>query len=262
MLADLTVVRRWLHRRPAYLLLTGSPEDLESESPERFTKAWRGVLGWSLTWGVAMVALYQFAWATFWELPGLHLMPVATVVAATVMWPYRRAVVALARATGGDSADQAGVCAGAIVVGLALALLGLPSWRPHWTSIPWLLRLMPRTMFWVLLLAPLWGGWVMLILPKFYRPSPATEPQVAAMIHGCGAPAAALTMAIPLAPTLWIFSVFGWWHLTIPVATLIGALAGGWVLCRRFGGPTRQALLATNLLSQLVFILAYVALIR
>ena len=252
----------WLRRRPAYLLMTATPAELEPEPPARFAKAWRGLLVWSFLWGVAMVALYQFAWATFWELPGLPLMPVTAVVAATATGLYRRAVVALAQAAGGDSDSQASVCSAVIVAGLMLALLGLPSWRPHWTSIPWLLRLVPRTMFWVLLLAPLWGGWVMLIVPKFCPPSPSTEPQVTAMILGCGAPAATLTMAVPLAPTLWVFSVFGWWYLTIPVATFAGALIGGWTLCRRFGGPTRQALLATNLLTQIVFILAYVALIR
>ena len=47
--------------------------------------------------------------------------------------------------------------------------------------------------------------------------------------------------------------------MKIPAAAFVAAVAGGLVLCRRAGGVTRQALLANNLVTQIAFLLAYLA---
>jgi hypothetical protein len=45
----------------------------------------------------------------------------------------------------------------------------------------------------------------------------------------------------------------------IPVVTIFGAILGGLVLCRGRGGADRSVLLAANVLTQILFVLAYLA---
>ena len=253
----------WLRSRPAYLLMTADDERLTREPPGRFVRAWLGLMLLSLGWGIASVALYGAAWREFGEYTGIQLIPVAAVVAATAIWLYRKAILALAGAFCGHGAQDRAVGASVIVVVLALMLLGLKSRQPDWaTHLPWIWHWIPPTMFRVLILAPLWGAWAMLIAPQFCRPTEKTEPAVAALIGGCGPLTAAICMAGPLAATLYAFRVWGWWYLTIPAGTILAAVIGGLLLCRRHGGPTREALLAGNLLTQIVFVLCYLAVIR
>ena len=256
------LIYRWLIHRPGYMLLTASRERLAAEPPHLFARAWLGLMLVSLGWGVAAACIYGMTWAVFDDYTGVPLMPVAALLAVTVLWPYRRAVVALARTFCGKDGAEPALGISVVVVVLALAMMGLVSRRPDWPSyLPRFLQWIPRTMFRVLILGPLWGAWAMLIVPQFCRPRQRTEPFLAEMIRNCGPLTAAACMALPLAATLFAFRVFGWWYLTIPAATILGAIVGGILLCRS-GGPTRDALLADNLLTQLVFILAYLAVIR
>ena len=254
---------RWLVRQPGYVILTAGDEQLAGEPPQRFARAWLGLMVLSVGWGVASAGLHAAAWSIFGELPGIQLMSVAAVLAGTVLWLYRRAVLALAWTVSGRGPGEAAIGVSVIVVVLTLALLGLKSWKPDWpTNLPWILHWIPRTMFRVLILAPVWGGWAMLIVPQFCRATERTEPAVAAFIRGCGPLTAAVCMAIPLAASLFAFRAFGWWRLSVPAATILATVLGGWLLCRRNGGPTRDALLAANLLTQIVFVLSYLGLIR
>ena len=248
------------------MLMTAGEARLSGEPPQRFSRAWLGLMTLGLLWGVAMALLYWSAWGVFGEVPGMRLMSVASVVVATVAWLYRRAVVALARTLVGDDDGQAAPVAAAVVLLLALAMLGLESGRPdHPDSLPWFLHWIPRTMFRALILAPVWGAWAMLIIPQFCRPTDRTEPAVAAFIRGCGPMTAAACMVAPLAGTLYAFRMyreFGWWYLSIPAIPVLVAIFGGWALCRRCSGPTRRTLLSANMLTQIAFILAYLANIR
>lgn len=263
MRAFATSVYRWLVHRPSYMFLTAGDEQFAAQSPERFARVWWGLMLISLGWGLAATALYGHAWQVFWDYSGILLMPAALVTAAWVVWPYRRAVTALAEALCGREGNSCTAAVAAIVIVLAMAMLGLKSWHPDLpTNMDWYLRWIPPTMFRSLILAPLWGAWAMLIAPKFCKPTGQTQPAVAAMVQGCGAATTAGCMAMLLAATMFAFRVFGLWHLTVPVATILAAVVGGTVLCRRAGGPTRDSLLAANLFTQIVFFLAYLALIR
>jgi len=258
----LEVLIQWLRSRPAHMLLTADDQRLADEPPDRFARAWLGLMLLSLGWGIAAASLYGLAWQRFRDYTGIDLIPVAAVVAAMAGWLYRKAISALGGALCGRSAEDRAVGASVVVVVLVLLLLGLRSRQPDWpTHLPWIWHWIPRTMFRVLILAPLWGAWAMLIVPQFCRPTERTEPAVAALIGGCGPLTAAVCMAVPLAPTLYAFRVWGWWYLTIPAGAIVAALVGGLLLCHRHGGPTRRALLAVNLLTQIVFVLCYLAVI-
>ena len=259
-------ITRWLVQRPSYMLLTADDARLAAEAPQRFRRAWLGLMALSLLWGGAMWYLYGTAWTLFGEVTGLRLMSAGVVVVATVAWLYRRSVVDLGRMlTGGRDAQAAPAAAGVTVL-LALAMLGLESGQPDYSdSLPWFLHWIPRTMFRVLILGPLWGAWAMLIIPQFCRPTARTEPVVDAFIRGCGPMTAAACMLVPLAATLYSYRMYrqdGWWYLSIPAAPVLAAIFGGWALCRAEAGPTRRALLAANMLTQIAFILAYLANVR
>jgi len=252
----------WLTDRPSYMLLTASEERLAGAAPERFAHAWIGLMGLSLAWGVAMASLYAGSWGVFSDVTRIHLMPVALVVLATVVWMYRRAVADLASMVTGTRGEGAAPAGAGVTILLALAMLGLDGGKPDYSdSLHWMLHWIPSTMFRPLILAPLWGAWAMLITVQFCRPTERTEPAIAALTRGCGPLTAALCMLAPAAATVWSFRLFDYAAI-IPVATVVAAIAGGWVFCRLQGAPTRRGLLATNMLTQLVLILAYLAIIR
>jgi len=243
------------------MLLTASDTRLADAAPEAFRRSWFGLMVLSGLWGAAMAYLYGAVWSLFGEVTGMPLMPAGAVAVATAGWLYRRAVGDLARTLAGGR--PGGPAAAAIVVLLAMAMLGLQSHKPDWpVHLPWLLHWIPRTMFRTLILAPLWGAWAMLITSQFCRPAERAEPAVAALAAGCGPMTAAACLLVPLVPTLYAYRLWGWWYLSIPAAAIAAATVGGWLVCRRAGGLTRSGLLAGNMLTQIAFVLAYLATIR
>jgi len=66
-------------------------------------------------------------------------------------------------------------------------------------------------------------------------------------------------MGALLAASLGAFAYLPWTQLTISATAVAAALGGGPALVRRHGRVDRSVLLATNLLTQLAFLLAVVA---
>jgi hypothetical protein len=249
----------WLARRPGQMLLSGDEEALSGEPAERFARAWVGLLAASLLWGLAMLAVWGAAWRVFQDYSVL-ILPPAAVGALFCLGPFRRGTVALADELGGRDATARAVAAAVVVLVLGLCLVRLYSPYERLDAW-WIKRLLPGEKFYrVLVLMPLWGAWAMTIAVKFCRPTERTAPQVRAFERGCPAPAAAGWMAALLAVSLICFHHLGpGSQLGIPVVTIFGAILSGLVLCRRHGGPDRSALLAANVLTQIVFVLAYLA---
>ena len=253
----------WLLRRPGYMLLAAGDERLAAEPPERFANALWGVMAVSLLWGAAMVAVWGAAWKIFPDYD-LLIMPAMAATAALCLGPLRRAIAALAETVGGRDATARAVAAAAIVVVVALCFIRLkPDWqRLEYSVLPWWIGwLQPAAkLFRVLLVMPLWGAWSMLIAVKFCKPTARTEPQVAAFARGCGAAAAAGCMAALLGISIAYFHHLGMGsQVSIPAATGLAAIAAGVGLCRLAGGPDRKSLLAANVTTQIVFLLAYLA---
>ncbi|MFP3937458.1 MAG: hypothetical protein ACLFVW_03880 [Phycisphaerae bacterium] len=249
-------------RRPGWMLLAASDRRLAGESPRRFRWAWVELMLLSAGWGVGSALLWELCVNVFgWYSADFPFIPTAVVLAVMVLWVYRRAVRSLAELLG--AGDQAGTSAAAAmtVVTMALILLGLRSWQPDWPvhMHPWLQWLRPRTMYRALILAPVWGAWAMLITPQFRRPDAGSEPQVAAFARGCGPFAAAVCMAAPLAGSVIYFNHMPWTQLGISATAVLTAVAGGQILCAVGGGLKRRNLLSVNLLTQITFLLAYLA---
>lgn len=215
----------------------------------------------SLGWGIFMAAAWDFTGWLFGWYSGIPLVPVVVVVAATVLWMYRRAVGALSEAVSGEDVYVRSLVGSVIVVTLSLALLGLKGWNPDWPRYlpPAWKWIRPRAMYRVLILAPVWGGWAMLITCQFCKPTKRTEAAVVAFAAGCGPVIAAVCMAVPLAGAIIYFNYLPWTQLSISAAAIFAAVVGGAALAKRNGGLNRKTLLGVNLMTQIVFILAYLA---
>lgn len=252
----------WLIRRPAYMLLTASDERLSREEPRRFAHSWVGLLALSLLWGIAMAGLWGAALQIFGNDPPRALSAVVTV-GMTLLWLYRLSAARLVEAAAGPDSVMRTLFAAMLVVAMVFfytamreqyyrEAYGLPEWL-GWVRPPFKnCRL--------LLLMPLWGAWAMMILVQFVRPGPQTEPAVSAFAAGCGPLTATASLALPLTTSIFYFHFLPWQQLYASAAAIVVAIAGGYGLCRRCGGLTRGSLLAANLLTQLAFLLTYLAL--
>lgn len=254
---------RWLTHRPGYMLLTAGDDALAAEPAGRFARAWGGLMLLGLAWGAATAAVWAWSGWLFGWYSGMPLMPTAAVLAAVTLWMYRRSLGALSDMLGG--ARRAHAVTVTLVAVMALCLLGLRGWNEDSLprDLPQLLRhVYPRASYRALVLMPMWGAWAMLITAQFRRPDDRTEAAVAAFARGCGPLAAAGCMGVLLAITIRQFNYLPWSQLSIPAVAVAAAIAGGLAACRIAGGLTRSALLAVNFLTQLAFLLAYLANIR
>ena len=248
----------WLVNRPSYMLLTAGAERLAAQPPHRFARAWVGLMLLSLGCALALVAAASWSWLLFQDF-GRLIMPSLAATAVFVLWPFRRGMVALAETIAGDDSTARALTASVLVLALMMCLLRISPVNHHEYSLRgWLIWLRPENEFFrLLLLMPLWGGWEMLIAVQLGKIGDVTEPAVAAFARGCGPVPMVLSLAAVLAITIQYFNFLPWAQVSISAAAIVAAAVGGAALCRRSGGLTRRALLAGNVLTQFVFLLAY-----
>jgi hypothetical protein len=260
----MSVIGERIRRLPggaAWLVLFGTDGQVKTLDGKRLRWAWLWVLLWSLGWGIAAAVVYAAAWALFGDPVGdVRLLPALAVTAALSMGPYRTAVRALARSL--SPRDATGRAVAAVVLVLtwtaAITMLMLDSYRTSTGLAGWLTFLGPGTkIYLVLSLMPLWGGWATLITPQFCRPGPDDSEPVANFARSCHPLAAALAMAVLLWLTATCFNWMNLGGLAVGMAAVVAAVSSGLALCG--GRLSRRALLAANVVTQVVFVLAYVA---
>jgi hypothetical protein len=260
--AKLIAVCRKLVARPSYLLLTANDEQLSSQDPRRFARAWPGVMILSLAWGALLAAIWGLSWWLFKEPANILFTPAAVTVAVFVLWAFRRGTCALAEIIAGRGATSRAVVAALLVAVLTLCLLGLSSSHYHHENM------LPGFLAWgrpkielyrVLVLMPLWGGWATIISGQFCKPTEETEPAVAEFVRGCSPVAATACMLPPALLTWAYFHFLNGWEISMSAAAIVTAIAGGAALAHRTRGLKRSTLLAANVLTQLAFVLAYLA---
>jgi hypothetical protein len=239
------------------LLADGEGKPPASAGLSRWT--WLALMLLGLGWGVAAVGLWHAAFELFGKPAGLYLLMGVTVAAGMLLGPYRRSAGALARLLGGPDPAVAASAITAVLVA-ALAVAG-PDWHRQEVALPdWLAWIRPGSKIdRVLLLMPLWGHWAMLILPQFLRPDPVREPVPAGLARQCGPVLAAGLMGLLLALSIASFAYLPWVQLSISGAAILAAIFGGLLLARRRGTLDRDVLLACNLLTQMVLLLAFLA---
>lgn len=248
---------------PARMLLTATDERLSAEPPDRFARAWLGLMCMGLLWGIVLANVWGLVWAIFRDTEPLMLPAVATS-ACFCLGPFRRALAVLTEMLAPKDGAARAVAGAMLVLVVTVCLAKLRPDFQRWEAaeLPWWLGwLRPDAkLYRVLLLMPLWGAWAMLIALKFRRPSAPTEPQVSAVARGCGAPAAAGCMALLLLATIAYFSHLGpWGQAVILLGTILTAIAAGVGFSIAAGAVCRRALLAANVTTQVAFVLAYLA---
>ncbi len=248
---------------PAVLLMSADDERLAGADPARFKWAWLGLAIAGLVWGVALACVWGAAWKVFGDW-GFLVMPAAMTLAFYCLWPFSQAVIALGRRIGGKSAERRALVIVVVVVVMAMCFMRLsPDWqRQEFPTLAWWIAwVRPQAkLYRVLVLMPAWGAWAMLITVKLCRPGERTEPQVAALARGCDAVVVAGFMAVLLGVSIAYFHHLGLGgQVLVPLATIVAAIASGIGFSRSSGGLTRQGLLAANLTTQIVFVLAYLA---
>jgi hypothetical protein len=248
--------------RSAYLFLTADDERLAAEGPQRFTNAWMGLLVLSCLWALAAVGLWNLAcWLFGWR-DGTYLLAATTVAFTSLLWLYRRGVVALGKLLAGPDRTSRTLLVAAVLLAMTICLSVLRSdyFRPEPALPDWLRWIRPDSKIdRILLLMPLWGAWSMLILPLFRSADAAASPAAAAMGRGCGPLTAAVLMGVLMAASIGYFTFLPWTQLSIPAAAIAAAIGGGLLLARRNGRMDRHVLLATNVLTQLAVLVAYLA---
>lgn len=248
--------------RDAWRVLTAGEDDDTLVSRDLSGWTWLALMLLGLAWGLATVGLWHAAFELFGKPAGLYLLMGVTVAGGMLLGPYRRSAGALARLLGGPDPTDRAVTASAVTAVLiaALAVAG-PDWHRQEVALPdWLAWIRPESKIdRVLLLMPLWGHWAMLILPQFLRPDPVREPVLAGLARQCGPVLAAGLMGLLLALSIACFAYLPWVQLSIPASAILAAILGGLLLARRRGTLDRDVLLACNLLTQMVLLLAFLA---
>jgi hypothetical protein len=251
------LLRRW----PGWTLLAGAERAYLSARPQRYARAWLGLLIGQFLWGLAMIGLWNLSRLLLGYRSETFLLSGVIVMAAILFGPMRRGAPALVDQLAGENPTARILLGGTLLLLLASSLAAL---RSDWhfqevrlaAAVAWLRP--PSKADRVLLLMPLWGAWTMLILPQFCR-SRLAEPRLLALARGCGPLAGTALMGVLLAVTIGYFAFLPWTQLTIPAACVAAGLGGGLALTRRRGRLDRDTLAAANLLAQLALLVSYLA---
>jgi len=259
-ITTITAAIRWIGSRPGYLYMTAEDRVLENQCPGRFRYAWAEVFVFSLCWSLLSLAIWGTAWKLFGETSG-RVMPAVSVAVVFVLWPYRMAISGGLRIVLPQDQTWRAVAGSALLVVLTMALVSLKrDWR-HDPYLPaWLAWIRPwEKMHRTILLMPLWGAWAMFVTPQFCRKGQAGCPATVAFVRGCSPVSAAATMGLLIALTITYYNYLGWWQLPISAVAASSAVLSGLVFAGLSGGPTRRALLAANVATQIAFLLASIA---
>ena len=249
----------------AFLLLTSSTESLAGTDPRRFERLAGAMMLLSIAIGAVLAGLWDLTshvTCVVWP----HLLNywvVSSLVCGLVIvfGPYRRSAASLIESAVGVGrlSRWVGPALLAAVVAVVLNYAFRQS-NPDWPTqlslqLAWL---WPRPLCRVLLLMPVWGAWSMVVLVQFHRPDDRTDPPARCFAETVGPLSSAVCLAVPLAGSLMLLNfLYPWRHFIPPAAAVATALGAGTLIVRRRGRMSRKALLATNFLTQLGFLTAY-----
>jgi len=239
------------------MFMTAGDERLDAQEPARFTYVWLGLMGISVLSGLVLIGVWSVIWRTFSDWDRLS-RPAAVTAIVLLAWPLRRAMVSIGSALGmRDKGNQYGL-ASACAVLIGVGFMSLVERYPHEYAMPeWIAWIRPElSIFRVLLLMPIWGAWSMLIAVQFRRPDAQTDQITRRFAQGCGPLTAVLCMLLPMVGSLMYFHYMvqpGQWIVT--GATVVTAIFSGPIICRLGGGLTRRTLLASNMVTQIVFLM-------
>lgn len=251
----------------ALLFLTASERRLQGSDPQRFAHLAAPMMLLSIVFGVILAGLWDLTSHVTWVVWSgmLNYWVVSSLVCglAIVFGFYRRSASALIESAAGRS--RLGQWIGLVLLSAAVAVILHYAFRqsnPDWpTQLPrqwgWL---WPRPLCRVLLLSPVWGAWSMIVLVQFRQPDERTDPPASRFAKTVSPLSSAICLAVPLAGSLIFLNfLYPWRHFIPPASAVATALVAGTLIVRRRGRLSRKTLLATNFMTQLGFLTAYLA---
>jgi hypothetical protein len=243
------------------MFLTASEERISQCPESRFTHAWIGVMLFSLVWSLIAGGIWAGGWKLFGEPMG-RVIPAGALAGVFVLWVFRRAVSGAMEILFRSDLTARSIATSVFVLVLTLGLLSIKRDFRHDSYLPdFIVWIRPwEKVYRPIVLMPLWGAWSMLVTVQFCRPRTSTSPPATAFAEGCTPLPVAAIMGLLLSLTITYFSFLGWVLLVIPGVTIVAAIAGGMIFCHLTNGPTRSALLATNIVTQMVFLLGCLSL--
>ena len=251
-----TVVNFFKRIISALLFLTASERRLETSDPRRFARlAWAMML-LSIAVGVVLAGLWGLTSHLTWVLWRNHLnywtvFPSVVCGLVVVFGPYRRSASSLIETAVGRGRRSRWVGLALLAAGVAVILNY--AFRQFNSGGLW-----PRPLCRVLLLSPMWGAWSMVVLVQFHRPDGRTDPPARCFAETVSPISSAVCLAVPLAGSLIFLNfLYPWRHFIPPASAVAAALVAGTLIVRRRGEMSRKTLLATNFLTQMSFLTAY-----
>jgi len=230
----------------------------------------------SLLIGLIYVGLYRASWRIFGEVGQVRLMPALAVWLADVSFLGLLMVLGAARTVdrwGGARKDLAG---GPGWLGLAgmIALFVLLIFKlALWTAIPvgvagwpgdwrrFFNFAYPRPVFRPLLLAPMWGRWGMILAAGIGRTAPAEGGAIPGLL-GARSPVVVVGWFLLVAGLTAVYCGRGGrWMIgcMIGLAVLGVTFLFAVIAARRFSGHTRFSVYAAALVSEVAFLIFYLA---
>ena len=241
-------------------LLIMNDREFTSISSSGFRWWWLGLLLLSGLWGGLLASLwYGLFWLTKWSDSADSLVGLL-LAAVHLLCIYRYAAISLVRIIGGRNRTLQTMLMSFLVLAFIICLMLLRSdWHRHEAQWPaWADLFRPASkVVRVTILSCLWGGWSMMILPNFYRRSVNEQSLVACMGRWCGPVTCVLVMGGLLGLSIGWFGYMAWTQLSISVCTLVAATIGGFVLAHIHQVLDRKVLLASNILTQIVFLIIF-----
>jgi len=221
-----------------------------------------GLMLAGMGWGLVTIGLWDLCSRLTWEPLVNWVVPACVCAAATVLGAYRRAFLGGLASLPKVRRPLQWIALLAIAAGWAVMLNdALRYWDRDWPTqqlSPAILWLWPPALYRVLLLMPTWGSWAMLGVIAFHRGGEHIDEPTRALAGRTSPVSVALWLALPLAGTfIYLMFLDRPARFLPPAAAIVAALGGGAAIVRLRGRPDRLALLATNVLTQAAFLLAY-----
>lgn len=248
------------------LFLTASERRVQRSDPKRFSQPACATMLLSIAFGLILVGSWNTAYHVMWVLRRDLLDYWAAFSSAVcglivVFVLYRQSAAALIEPVTGKNRLVRWIGLAILAVGVSAILnYSFRQWYPDRpTQLPQQWRwLWPCPICRVLLLTPVWGAWSMVVLGQFHRPGERTDPPAKYFAETVSPIVSAVCLSIPLAGSLLFLNFMSpWRHFIPPAAAVATALGIGTLIVRRRGQISRKTLLATNFVTQLGFLVAY-----
>jgi len=270
----------------ALLFLSASPARVDRADAKEFARLSGPLVFVSALWGLITIWLWQLLLALTWQRLLNLVVPAAVTAGVTGLVFYRQATLSLlATPILGKRLPRWARIPSLLILTVGVGFMfnyGVRYWDSDQinnlpASLQWL---WPEPLYRVMFLSNLWGAWAILVLVQFHRGSvvsPAIQCDANATDHATPPDAepatrefaatahplwAGLFLVVPLALSLVHLGFLHPRHFVPPLAAVVAALGLGSLLIRLHGGLCRKALLAANFVTQGVFWLAYLSVMR